>query len=653
MEKLVRSGWLVGLGLSLAASLGACGDDGPDGDQPPDAMIPPDDGGRPRADASIEPDGGMVTPPVEGFSDWLPVASTGELDATDLGSRIVYVSAAAGDDATGAFYYWNGTEVVDAEGNSYGSDPFEPEGDIRAFATFDRTAHLRDTVGEVRVSDWVLFRRGESYPPSGRMPPVGRSPEEPALIGAWGPLGEPRPKFDPNGESFWWQSNGRLLIANVVVSSVEVDARGAAPDERGRAIGALQVINDINLPPPGEPAPMSWLWFEDVRVRGRRQGVECMQWVRCTVNRSVVTDMWNPDAHVQGTFIGGHQVEFHAIDSIYYRNGYKEDPATNADPQRTIFDRNFYFGGGAQMGAHLDGVLSAFGGSGGPQVRYGGTVEDSLIIEGYWYVSTTSNGTAAEWVTGATGSSFDVHDNVQLLYKYDTPVEPGTRDARTHPGDGFRVGGASFGGSFERNIISGQLLTDLGIGETWNRAAIELRGTPVEATGDIPHDNTIRGNIVYALPAFGFGNAWDPAVSGYVVEDNVWIDRGDTDAIGGSAFALGDAVDFSGNRFYTDAANAFQTMGLPEWLASSAVTESSPNTVAPRADAEAAEGFPAPDRTLRTYCEDVLGLTITSPTGLPEFMERATEMRRGDWDERYTARAVVNYIREGFGMEPL
>lgn len=74
----------------------------------------------------------------------------------------------------------------------------------------------------------------------------------------------------------------------------------------------------------------------------------------------------------------------------------------------------------------------------------------------------------------------------------------------------------------------------------------------------------------------------------------------------------------------------------------------SPERVPPRP-----RGGPPLTAPLRTYCEEVLGLTVESLTGLPEFMEGALENRLGSWDDRYTARAVVNYIREGFGLGPV
>jgi len=643
--------WRWALVLLLIAS-GACGDDGSPGDGfdggTLDAAAAPD--GGPASDgAAPDPDAGE--PEAEtGFVDWRPVPSTGELDATDRGSRIAYVSAETGDDETGQHYYWDGSQVVDAEGNGYGDDPFDPTGAIQPFATYSRDLLRTANDAGDRFADWVLFRRGEEYPPTGRFPAIGISPEEPSVLGAWGAVSEPRPRFDPDGESFRWQANGRLVVAYAVIRSIEIDARGAT--NRGGSVGAFMGINDVNLPPEGEPDPLSWLYYEDIRLRGRTQGIVCMRWVECTVARSAVTDMWNADSHVQGAFISGSQVRFHVIDSVFYRNGYKEDPSASDDPQRTIFDRNFYMGGGAQMGVSFDGVLSAYGGSGGPQIRYGGSMQDSLVMEGYWFTATGSNGNLPSWIDPQEGQSFDVHDNVMLVFKYDTPNLPGERDARTHPGNGFHIGGASFGGSFERNIISGALLTELGVGEGFGRPGMHLIGAQLRESGLYPRDYAVRDNIVYDFTGIRFsGEAWD-RVSGIEVTGNVWADRGGTAGVTDGSSAPGDAVTFSDNRFYTDRSGTIGGTDLASWMSSAGV-DGSGNGVAPRGDAESIEGWSDPDRTLKTYCEDVLGLAVTSPTGLPEFMELALENRLGAWDDRLTARAVVSYIREGFGLDPV
>jgi hypothetical protein len=153
------------------------------------------------------------------------------------------------------------------------------------------------------------------------------------------------------------------------------------------------------------------------------------------------------------------------------------------------------------------------------------------------------------------------------------------------------------------------------------------------------------------------GTVWDQ-ITGFEYTGNVWVDRNGTgtavDVASGIADAdIGTAFDaFSDNSFYTDQAAPFDGRDLPTWLSATGVTNTG-NTVAARSGAAAAEGWTAPERTLKTYCEDVLGLTVTSLTGMPEFFALAEDNRIGAWDERLTGRAVVNYIREGFALPAL
>jgi hypothetical protein len=60
-------------------------------------------------------------------------------------------------------------------------------------------------------------------------------------------------------------------------------------------------------------------------------------------------------------------------------------------------------------------------------------------------------------------------------------------------------------------------------------------------------------------------------------------------------------------------------------------------------------GWTDPDRTLKSYLVSK-GLPVTSADGFPEYFERATQLRRGQWTPDYTSRAINAYIRTGFGM---
>ncbi len=218
---------------------------------------------------------------------------------------------------------------------------------------------------------------------------------------------------------------------------------------------------------PGAPGVPTWL-IEDCKIiRGQMNYLP----IGTTVRRSISAFNWRVRGHNQGYFTSGFDAAPTFEEMIFYKNGYKDDPRTHADPRRTIFDRNIYQGGGAQMGHTYRNIISADGGSGGPQMRLGALCEDSLIIEGYWYSATSSNQPTNPWLvaTQQTGRSAVVRDNVQFIFSYPSPNDPDTDDRsdnRAQPGWGYHMAGASFGALVEGNIVSGAMrLNDLGFAQ--------------------------------------------------------------------------------------------------------------------------------------------------------------------------------------------
>jgi hypothetical protein len=190
-------------------------------------------------------------------------------------------------------------------------------------------------------------------------------------------------------------------------------------------------------------------------------------------------------------------------------------------------------------------------------------------------------------------------------------------------------------------------------------------------------NNTLRDNIVYrtstGLRLDGDANG----VSNIEISGNVVVADA---AIGNSTSNLTEPaqIDIDNNRFYSGS-----TLPGEAWFGNG-------NTLDSYTNAASAEGWSDPDRTLRRYVTEVLGLTLLDwaddpfldttarqtrinageaydPTGMKTFMAVAVHMRRGGtdlipnsgkpsltgdypWDERFTAKAVVNWIRAGFGL---
>lgn len=629
-------------------------------------------------------------------------------ESRDRGSKIVFFDPAAGDNGAADVYWWDGRRIVDSVGRSanpengqaYGVDPLLPnEKAIRPFQHGVGMVRNADADPRLRTNDrdcsavaggypdWYLYRRGRTHDTFDSPLIGGRSEREPMVIAAYGPRRNGRAIIDPDvGKRVSFQGKERT-----VRNPMSGGAKGAKTvwwhvvysglDVRASWSGVGSQVADSYS---GGPVTA---YAEDCRWAYGGGGRLVYLPRKTTIRRSVVAFCWREDGHNQGYFNSGFRCSTTFDEVIFYRNGYKSDPRVAPDPRRDIFSRNIYQGGGEMMGHKYLGIISADGGSGGPQMRLGGHIERSLIMEGYWFSSTNSNKLVNPWLIGSrqSGQSALVRDNVQLVFAFPTPSDLDTAVRKSsraaQPAWGYSLASASFGALVEGNIISQAMLIDeLGVDE-----GVRGYGISISTSSDTYEDgrsysqqnNTIRGNIVYRTGAgLRIQGDWSDA-RGVVVENNVLV-AGSMLRSRAEGIAGPDVLSVRKNRFYAND-------GLP-----AESSFDSGNTVGEYADAAVAEGWPDPNRTLKRYVSEVLGLTILDwaddpwldpasrkaaveagksydPTGLKTFMAVATNMRRGGrgpvpssgkpswtgdypWDERLTGPAVVNWIRAGFGL---
>jgi hypothetical protein len=193
-------------------------------------------------------------------------------------------------------------------------------------------------------------------------------------------------------------------------------------------------------------------------------------------------------------------------------------------------------------------------------------------------------------------------------------------------------------------------------------------------------NDAMRGNIVYRTAnGFALEGDWE-GVSGHCVENTIFVAENSVNDHSENLTSNGQLT-MRDNRFYGSG-------DLPdaEWMGEGNTTDSC-------GAAAGKEQWPDPDRTLKRYVQEELNLTLLEwdddpyrdvssvsvrssageeydPTGLKTFTAVATDMRRGgtapppasgkpswtgdyDWDTRYTAVTVVNWVRAGFGMDPV
>ncbi|MBN2475279.1 MAG: hypothetical protein JXB62_11760 [Pirellulales bacterium] len=628
-------------------------------------------------------------------------------DSRDHGSKIVFFDPVAGDNDTADVYWWDGRRIVDSagrpanpeNGEAYGIDPLLPnEKAVRPFRHGVGMVRNADADPRLRTNDrdcsavaggypdWFLYRRGRTHDTFDSPLVGGRSAREPMVIVAYGPREDGRAVMDPaEGKRVSFQGKQRSVCnpmsagtrgaetvwIHLVLSGLDVRAPWSA-------LGAHEANSYSGGPVTAYAEDCRWAYGEGGRLAYLPRGT--------TIRRSVVAFSSRANAHNQGYFASGFRCSTTFDEVIFYRNGYKSNPRTDPDPRRDIFSRNVYQGGGAMLGHRYLGIISADGGSGGPQMRLGGQIERSLIVEGYWYNSTNSNKLVNPWLISReqSGQSALVRNNVQLVFAFPTPRDPDTAARKSSPAAqpawGYSLASASFGALVEGNIISQAMLIDeLGVDEGSRGHGIGLSTTPEtyeDGRGYSQQNNTIRGNIVYRTgTGLQIQGDWSDA-RGIVVENNVLVANS---AVQNRAEGIAgpEVLSLRNNRFYAHG-------GLPgkESFASG-------NKTAEYASAAAAEGWPDPNRTLKRYVTEVLGLTLLDwadapwldpavreariqagesydPMGMKTFMAVATNMRRGGeavpgkgkpswtgdyrWDTRLTGPAVVNWIRAGFGL---
>jgi hypothetical protein len=664
----------------------------------------------------------VIGPSAPGDTEWLSLSqflvktdgtrslgdNTQRFNSTrDTGTKIVYFDKSSGDNATADVYWWDGTQLVDSSGSAvnpanqiaYGTDPLHPdESAIKPFAVAVGMAENAPADPRLRTNnsradsvaggypDWFLFRRGQKHETFDCSLCGGRSEGEPMVVAAYGPLESGRATIAPTqGVTVAFQGHARQTT-NPLSTVIR------AGEWHHHVWSGLSILKKVSWLGAHELSardggPMSLL-AEDCAF-GSGEGRLVYAPAKTVLRRCQFSDGFDPDKHNQGYYTEGFSASTTFDEVIFYRNGFKTNPLTDPDPVRTIYDRNVYQGGGAQMGHVYRNTIFAQGGSGSPQMRLGGVLENSLIIEGYFYASTKSGSPVNSWMTsrGQSGSSAIIRNNVQLVYAYPTPLDTDTlelSDSRAHPGWGFALEGASFGCEVTGNIITRAMLeNDLGA------PVLQGPGIRLRPHYDVYEDgnhysqrsNTFTGNIIFRV-GIGLDIASDgdwSGTSGVVVEGNAFVaDRGVVGRPAAPPSGL-DQLRVDANRFYV-----VGSMPDVPWYGSG-------NSVSPLEEASTQEAWPDPDRTLKRYVTEVLGLQllewrddpfleptardvrrnngeIYDPTGVKTFMAVAINMRRGGrdpipsggarpsltgdypWDARFTAAAVVNYVRAGFNL---
>jgi len=581
------------------------------------------------------------------------------------GSRLHYISAASGSDATGELYFWDGARIIDsaskpadASGQAYGTDPMNPSFAVKRFKRWAYVAPRAVPSADIGSTgakggsftpaaragfpDWWMFARGETFDlsedllsferetrptvasvDSSLAVPGGRSATERQIVGAFGNLCLSRPRFVHPQLGFVsvFAKSYAPTLKNVAYLSLHFDNHDRPNGLSKDGVLLLsQAVSSVDI------------LFEDVWLDAATVNIGTNNGAQITFRRTLITDNFGTDgSYVQGLFYDGTKDgRLRIEESILLRNGFSNgDPKTLPWPPSgkqiwNIYSRNLYVSGEANsMQSGMFDSVSMMGAS-GDQFRSGMRVERNFFYQGY--VSMGARGGYADAV-GATGS---ILDNVIQRF-----AATGTNDNRGHPGWGIQLGGGAYAVEVARNIVSGAH-------SPANSAGFQLQPFVQDCYAKFAFPtraNRITDNV------FDSGQA----VAAITVKDG---------ADASSACFEMAGLGVRGNTV-SDNVLINSRLGQSEYLPVGTALNSAPDTVyqrnrifANRAAAAAALGANGVDRTLKTYLA-ANGVAVTSTDGFPEYFERATQQRRGQWNPIWTSHEIVNYFRAGFGKTPL
>jgi hypothetical protein len=556
--------------------------------------------------------------------------------------------------------------------------------------------------------DWLLLARGstfESLDGGQRLANEGpywrgRSDVAPMVVTAWGPLATARPVIQ---EALVVPGYSKHLF----LSSLDIQDGVIWGDVGGGAFGADFWAENLWLEDlfVTRATPGSALGSTDIGY-----------WDGVMLRHIVVTGAWNPEAHNQGVYVSNHVSADNPVGSVsragftrppgrfvveasvFDLNGYKEpprDPRTwtagvvsglepgpfapgeGAQPFRTFFDRNIYVSSEQPNLPFVDitlrgNLFSRGGGGGSVQQRQGGIRERNVFL---WNED-------AGFVAGGSGGI--VRDNLVL------------HDDHMLPPGGWGNGMGSWADNQNgrrRYVYQGNIVAHMHRGSN-GPGSLYVRGGGPNDVAEL-YDNVVyrqegRGFRIEndTLGVVVFGNNRIAVTNGSLISGYRTAETGDL-------YRIGDD-EIGGNLYFARAANAFDGRTFEAWQAQHPLLDSASSAYADFDAFRQAAGFSDPERDIIAYMHaiepgfepdedvsvdagaypqfrrldaplvrDVLQsnrsamtdtqarLTARRYHAFLRFMEGVYANRRGHWDARYTADALNNYIREGFGLPPV
>jgi hypothetical protein len=477
-----------------------------------------------------------------------------------------------------------------------GSDPFNPVGSIQPYQTIAAGFNqLRDGYADI-----LLLKRGDVWEESSFfMDLEGPSQLERIIISEYG-TGSSRPTIrTEDGNGFWNHGGGKS--SNLIVAHLHLNSDGRTDDGGGTAFRLRGTPGDHML-------------IEGCLIREFSDNIAIvpdgpMSYI--VIRRNVIVDSYDTSSHSQGIFASTNTNDLLIEENVLDHNGWHP---TIQSP--TIHNHNIYLNASVNRPVVRRNIITRAS-SHGTQLGFGGDAIENVYS----------------------------HNPIALIMSRD-PDDPvigralrnvileGTDMASTPRGFGIQIKRAE------------DVLADENIIANINNASSPAPFRLNEESNIVPSEMIrLQNNIVYnwggaGIRIYGTSDSQEIQLSGNRIVNTL---NGDAGVRHNSTTTLG--IVTANNNLFDLAAPAGQhalvggdSMTIADWS----------DFVLGNGGQSAAVNFPNPDRTLGTYAGSMM-----LPSNFEGFINEARKQSRANWNRDLTAYRIINYIRDGFGLEPI
>lgn len=459
--------------------------------------------------------------------------------------------------------------------------------------------------------DRLWLKRGDEWTNEeiGAFAKNGLSATEPMIIGAYGAYTLARPKLTCNGLFM-----SAAAISFVVIQDLNLEL------EAGRTNTGVGCFSNVNV--------VDTFVVQGCRIHNFGLGLELdgnSTGANVVIHRNVISDIWSDNNSAQGILAREMAGALTITGNTFDRCGY----ATSAMGTGNGVARNIYIQTNCVGTITQEDNWSVRSASNGAQFRAGGSVKRNGFV---------SNVDGFTWglVTGGTAPHAAITTACEDNYVDNSLDLPSLAS-----GFGIQFGNCAPGATFRRNLVTN--CSSAGS----NAYGVSPTGSVLSGASTQPITGVdIRDNVVFETERpLLISGTMATQITGTVIEDNEW----GTSLAGSTDYAM-QSVSTIVLANVTFSANAYQSgRAASSWINNGGTTMSVATWDALN-ESDAIDGigaYTASTRTVATYRDMYLATTGSTRA---DFFTNLRAQRRGAWNEGFTTREVLDWIRAGFDM---